>query len=178
MLTHQASYTYVESEGVRIFTAVLLPNPHETFPTVLIRTPYVDALEKLDEEEICSNYLKEYHHWLSRGYAIVLQHCRGRGKSDGDCVPYINERKDGLTIQAWIREQPFYNGELFLKGNSYLSTVHYVTAPFASDIKGAIFHVMDTERYRVCYRNGCFKIGLHGNWYVKMYHAKAKRKKN
>ena len=172
------SYEYVISNGTRLFTAVLLPDAKSKFPSVIIRTPYVDALESLSEDEICLNYANEYSKWLERGYAVVIQHCRGRGKSDGDCIPYINEREDTRTLYDWVRHQSFYNGELFLKGGSYLTSVHYCAAPFDNDIKGAVFGIQDSERYNICYRNGFLKKGLHGNWYVGMYKAKSKRKKH
>lgn len=178
MITYRVDYTYVISKDAKLFTAILLPNDKEQFPTVVIRTPYVDALEALSEEEICVQYMKEHEKWLERGYALVIQHCRGRGKSEGDCIPYINERDDSRTLYAWIREQRFYNGELFLKGGSYLTSVHYCAAPFDNDIKGAVFGIQDSERYNICYRNGFLKKGLHGNWYIGMYKAKSKMKKH
>ena len=107
-----------------------------------------------------------------------MQHCRGRGKSTGDCVPYIYEREDGLNLQQWIRQHSFYNGELYLVGHSYTSSVHYVTAPFAEDIKGAVLQVQDCERYNCNYRNGFYKMGLHGGWYVNMYKKKTIREKS
>ncbi len=171
-------YEYVISKGTRLFTAVLLPDAKNKFPSVIIRTPYVDALEALTEEEICGLYMRENAKWLEHGYAVVIQHCRGRGKSEGDCIPYINERDDSRALYAWVREQRFYDSELFLKGGSYLTSVHYCAAPFDDDIKGAIFGIQDSERYNICYRNGFLKKGLHGNWYVGMYKAKSKMKKH
>lgn len=82
--------------------------------------------ENEKEENIVISYLNEYKSSLSHGYAVVIRHCRGRGKSDGDCIPYINEREYGLDLQQWIRKQSFYNGEIFLKGKSYLTSVNYV----------------------------------------------------
>ncbi len=178
MIKYVADYKYIESDGTKLFTVILLPNATEKFPVILIRDPYVDKFEEEKEENIAINYLNENKEWLKRGYAVVMQHCRGRGKSEGDCIPYINEREDGLTLQEWVRKQPFYNGEIFLKGVSYLTSVHYATAPFAEDIKGAIFGVQDSERYNICYRNGFLKRALHGSWYVGMYKAKSHRKKN
>ena len=173
-----ADYHYVDANGTKLFTVVLLPNAQDKFPVVVLRNPYVDIHENEKEESIASTYLNRYIDWLERGYAVVFQHCRGRGKSDGDWIPYINEREDGLLLQEWIRKQSFYNGELFLKGDSYGTSVHYVTAPFADDIRGAIFGVQDTERYNICYRNGFMKKGLHGSWYVREYKAKSLVKKN
>ena len=63
-------------------------------------------------------------------------------------------------------------------GVSYTTSVHFATAPFAEDIKGAIFGVQDSNRYNICYRNGFLKKGLHGEWYVEMYKAKSHIKKN
>jgi len=171
-------YEYVPSGSVRLFTAILLPNATEKFPVVILRNPYVDKYETIDEAEIVREYTELNVDWLKSGFAVVMQHCRGRGKSEGDCIPYINEREDGLALQAWIRKQPFYNGELFLRGNSYLTSVHYATAPFADDIKGAIFGVQDCERYNICYRNGFKKVGLNASWYVQNYKTKSHLKKN
>ncbi len=171
-------FEYLEVSDAKLFTIICLPDSTGTFPTVIYRTPYVDADETLGEEEICQNKLKDSAPWMESGYAVVFQHCRGRGKSSGDCIPYIYEREDGLFLQDWIRKQPFYNGELYLCGGSYSSSVHFVTAPFASDIKGAVLQVQDCERYNCNYRNGFYKMGLHGGWYVSMYKRKIIPEKN
>lgn len=147
MINYAADYKYIESQGTKLFTVVLLPDSAGKFPVVIIRSPYVDSYENEKEENIVIEYLNANKEWLNHGYAVVIQHCRGRGKSEGDCIPYINEREDGLVLQNWIRKQEFYNGEIFLKGLGYLTSVHYATAPFADDIKGAIFGVQDSERY-------------------------------
>ena len=178
MTNFTAFYKYIESDGTRLFTVVTLPDSSGKFPVVVVRTPYVDIYEDEKEENIVDIYLKEFDEFLKHGYAVVIQHCRGTGKSDGDCIPYIYERKDGLNLYDWIRSQSFYNGELYLKGSSYLSSVLYLTAPFADDIKGAIFSVQDYNRYNVCYRNGFLKKGLHGSWYVRMYKKKSHMEKN
>ena len=104
-------HRYLEMpDGARIFTAVCLPSAEGTFPVVLCRSPYVDSEQELAESEVCERLADAHRNWLDGGYAVVYQHCRGRGKSSGDCIPYINEREDGLSLQDWIRNQPFYNG--------------------------------------------------------------------
>lgn len=173
-----AFWKYLAFNGADLFTLIYLPASSGKFPTVLYRAPYVDDDEFASEEAVCEKYFLEFKAWIDGGYAVAFQHCRGRGKSTGDCIPYINEREDGLFFQDWVRKQPFYNGELYLCGGSYTSSVHFVTAPFADDIKGAILQIQDTERYNCNYRNGFFKIGLHGGWYVDMYKKKSIRQKN
>ena len=173
----QAYHKYLLNNEAELFTVICLPDDKGRYPTVIYRTPYVDSEETLSEGEICAKKAEHYATWIEHGYAVVFQHCRGRGKSGGDCVPYIYEREDGLALRKWIREQPFYNGELYLRGQSYGSSVHFTTAPFEDDIKGAVLEVQDCERYNCNYRNGFYKMGLHGGWYVSMYKKKSNLKK-
>ena len=171
-------YQYIESVGAELFTIVCLPDEADKYPAVIFRSPYVDSEEQYSENVLCDIAADNFSDWVSAGYAVVYQHCRGRGKSSGDCIPYIFEREDGLLLQEWIRTQPFYNGELYLCGSSYTSSVHFVTAPFAPDIKGAVLEVQDCERYNCNYRNGFYKMGLHGGWYVRMYKKKSNLNKS
>ncbi|MBR2453774.1 MAG: CocE/NonD family hydrolase [Clostridia bacterium] len=171
-----SEYQYLKLNGESFFTAILLPEKNGRFPTVLCRSPYVSAAVDMPEEEIVQKYLLSYENWLRRGYAVIFQHCRGQGKSTGAFIPYVNEREDGLALREWIRSQSFYNGELFLLGASYSATLHYATAPFEDDIKGAVLEVQDTERYRLWYRNGQMRKG-HANWHFKLYKAKCKLNK-
>ena len=174
----QMHYVYLSCQDAALFTVIMLPGDAEKYPTVVYRTPYVDAEEMLTQEEIGAKKAEEFAPWLDAGYAVVFQHCRGRGKSTGDCIPYINEREDTLALYDWIRSQAFYNGEIFLYGRSYTTSVHLVAAPFADDIKGAVLEVQDSERYNCNFRNGFYKMGLHGGWYVNMYKKKSNLKKS
>ena len=176
-MSKQSRWLYLPVEGAELFTVVCLPVQAQTCPVLLYRTPYVDEMETMGEEEICRLVRDMHSSWLESGYAVVFQHCRGRGKSTGDCIPYIYEREDSLALQAWVRTQPFYQGELYLYGRSYSSSVHFVTAPFADDVKGAVLAVQDSQRYNANYRNGFYKPALHGEWYVGMYKKKSLRQK-
>ena len=73
-------FEYVPSDGIRLFTVAMLPSREGAYPTVVIRCLYVDWLETWTEKDICDLYEKENESWLKRGYAVVYQHCRGRGK--------------------------------------------------------------------------------------------------
>ncbi|MBE6731994.1 MAG: CocE/NonD family hydrolase [Ruminococcaceae bacterium] len=177
-LGHIAYSEYVESDGCKLFTVVTLPEKEGKFPTVIMRSPYVDNDEFTDEETVLKNHLGCKETFLNEGFAVVDQHCRGRGKSEGIFVPFIDERKDGLNLHNWIRKQNFYDGSLYLFGGSYTSAVHLATAPFASDIKGALLEVMTTELYHAAFRNGIYKVGLHGIWFEGNFKNKQIRNKN
>ena len=174
---HYVDYLYLNHDGECFFTIVLLPEKDGVFPIVVSRSPYVKDAVDIPESEVAQAYYSKMKNWLDRGYGVLFQHCRGQGKSTGAFVPYIYEREDGLAFREWIRKQSFYNGELFLVGASYTSSLHYATAPFEKDIKGAIFEVQDSERYRLWYRNGQMRKG-HANWHFKLYKDKCNINKN
>ena len=170
-------YEYLKINGNRLFTMILLPEKDNKFPVVICRSPYVSNAVGKPDDEVLQDCLQAYEKWLDRGYAIIFQHCRGRGKSAGGFVPYIYEREDGLLLRQWIREQAFYNGELFLMGGSYTASLHYETAPFEEDILGAVFEVQDSERYNLWYRNGQMRKG-HANWHFELYKSSVGSKKD
>ena len=174
---HYTFYKYLDINGEKLFTICLLPCEKGKFPIVISRSPYVKNAVDMPEDEVVREHYEKVKPWLERGYAILFQHCRGQGKSTGAFVPYVHEREDGLAFLEWIRKQPFYNGEIYLVGGSYTASLHYATAPFAADIKGAVFEVQDSERYRLWYRNGQMRKG-HANWHFGLYKDKCDIKKN
>ena len=156
------------TDGVKLYTVGVAPANAKKCPIVIIRTPYVK-----EQRTDMVAWEKLRHVYVSRGYACVFQHCRGCGMSEGDWVPYEYERADGLALLDFVRKLPWYNGEIFLLGASYSSSVHFSYLDTDSpDVKGASLIVQDCNRYNICYRNGFFKIGLTGNWFVKGYKKK------
>ena len=162
--------TYLEMrDGVRLYTVLARPKECEKCPIVVIRSPYSSG--EPNPRKLCEDHLD----LLLAGYAVAFQHCRGKGRSEGDCIPYINEHNDGLDFLAALRKLSFYDGAFYLYGASYLSSVHlsYLREKPA-DVKGAFLAVIEDNRYNILYRNGFFKCGLHGDWYaLKMYKTKS-----
>ena len=159
-------YMFELADGVRLYTVVQLPEQKGKFPVIIIRTPYAPTAADPKSQTLLDNMQSEDTH----GYVVVTQHCRGTGKSEGICQAYLNERNDGLALLAWIRNQPFYNGEIFLSGNSYLTSVHYSWMNIKQpDVKAAFLPVQDSERYNALYRHGFYKTGGHGQWVINMY---------
>ena len=156
---------FTMSDGVRLYTRIILPEENKKFPIVFIRTPYdqVRNGEPYPEDEY-----KDEQFFIKNGYAIVLQHTRGKGDSEGVCMPYC-ERQDGLETLELIRKLPFYNGEIYLYGASYLSTVHlcYISTK-PKDIKAAALDVQLDNMYLKTYRNGCCYRFANPNWWMSM----------
>ena len=155
-------------DGVRLYTCMVRPPDGVKCPIVVKRNPYVKE-ERCDPKKFAGNHAESFR----RGYAYIEQHCRGCGMSEGEWIPYDAERTDGLATLEWVRRLPWYNGEIFVEGSSYLASVHWAyldTNP--PDVKGACLSVQEVDRYNIAYRNGFFKIGLHGGWFVNGYKKK------
>lgn len=156
------------SDGVLLYTRYAVPKGKGKCPVVYIRTPYEHSynrhydISKYAEDELAMSF-------ITRGYAVLIQHCRGKGDSEGVCIPYENEEKDGLETLDYIRALPFYNGEIYITGASYLATVHlsYLSEK-QSDIKGACLCIQTDRLYFRNYRNGLnYKLN-NINWWSSM----------
>ncbi len=166
--TNKGSYVtvtedfFVMRDGVRLYTRCTHLNNLDKCPIIFMRTPY----DKSGEEIVPDNYAND--DFVKNGYAVIRQHCRGTGNSEGDCIPYI-ERNDGLDTLDIIRKLPFYNGEIYLVGGSYLATVHYsYLSAKPKDVKGAVFSIQTDRMYFRNYKNGCCWDFCNINWWLKM----------
>lgn len=157
---------FTVSDGTKLYTRIIVPAEYNQCPIVFQRTPYEPSHNGTAHAlESCENDM-----FVKSGYAVILQHCRGRGDSEGDCIPYgYAERTDALDTLEIIRTLPFYNGEIYLCGGSYLSTVHLLYLdPTPTDIKGAALSIQTDRMYFRNYRNGCCYDFCNINWYKGM----------
>lgn len=159
--------------GVRLYTRCILPKAGGKCPIIFTRTPY-DPQELPKPFGVAKDwYERSFLPYLSHGYALVHQHCCGTGMSEGEFSAYMRERGDGLDTLAWIREQPFYNGEIFVMGGSYTSFVHLSYLDSADDIKGAALSVEPANMYKGYHEHGVFKKDIHFGWFMDHYHKKS-----
>ena len=105
-------------DGVRLYTRIVLPSEQGKFPIVFIRNPYDEP--RNGEPYPLENYENDL--FLKNGYAIVHQHVRGSGDSEGEMRPY-REREDGLDTLEIIRSKPFYNGEIYVTWLPYIFAI-------------------------------------------------------
>ena len=98
-------------DGIKLNTEIYLPADYqkgEKLPTILSRTPY-DIGTKIDIIFPLAAF----------GYAIVFQDCRGRGKSEGEFRPFIDEGDDGEDTLKYIEQQEWFDGNIGTFGGSY-----------------------------------------------------------
>ena len=166
---YKSEIRYLPVDGDLLCTVVLWPAEGDRFPAIVYRCPYEKETVGMTEDELILRVENEFSKFVDAGYAFFFQQCRGCGKSTGDFSPIVHERTEGLALQQYVRESEICDGELYLLGGSYTTLVHYVTAPFADDVKGASLESMVTEQYGMFYRNGFFKINLYGGWHRSVY---------
>lgn len=157
------------SDGIRLYTYIYLPGDgKEKYYTIFRRDPYLPAPENAVEETLT----EDDGEFVSAGFAVVVQRCRGKGGSEGECIPFHNERRDGLETLSWISSQPFFNGTVYLSGTSYNSFVHLSYMDSAPDfVKGAYLSVMPSDGSKAMFTNGIMKADLYPLWFLCMYHS-------
>jgi len=94
-------------DGVKLATGIFLPDRNGRWPVVLIRTPYGK------NTQATSNAV-----WTGRGFALVVQDCRGKFKSEGAYNPFVDDGRDGYDTVEWIAKQPWSNGKVGMFGAS------------------------------------------------------------
>ena len=103
-------------DGVELATDIFLPALEgkvlsEKMPTLLLRTPY-----NISDSESSNG---EGSWYARRGYAVVLQDCRGCFRSGGKVNFLLPEAEDGYDTLCWIAQQPWSNGEVGSWGTSW-----------------------------------------------------------
>ena len=99
-------------DGVRLATDVYLPDGPGPFPAVLVRLPYDKNGRYCWMPFIAT-------HVIARGYAFVPQDVRGRFRSEGEPLAFVNEVADGYDTIDWLAQQPWSNGDVGMWGDSY-----------------------------------------------------------
>jgi putative CocE/NonD family hydrolase len=148
------------SDGVSLAATIYLPaDPEKSeliplegrFPTVLKRTPY----GRMD-------YLRDAFMYVSRGYAVMAQDTRGRGDSEGEFHPLVDEKADGDETINWIAAQPWSDGNVGMIGGSYVGLVQWHAAYKGNPhLKTLVSQVTAGPALNDCpFVYGCFTPGI------------------
>ena len=133
-------------DGVRLSNDVFLPRAAGRYPTILLRTPY---------ETLHEPHIEWAVWWARRGYAVVIQDCRGRFESEGTFYPYRDDGPDGHDTLEWISRQSWYDGKIGTSGRSYGGIFQWQLAPFRSPYLTAMApQVIMGDYFKDCHRIG------------------------
>ena len=144
------------TDGVNLMANVFKPAQEGAYPVIVMRTPYGKGGPQHGEAR----------GFAANGYVFVAQDCRGRGDSEGNWYPGINERKDGLDTHQWILAQPWCNGSIGTTGGSYVGYTQWITAPGAGDYLKAMLTVVPLfDWYEgCCYVGGALNYAQMVDW--------------
>ena len=109
-------------DGVTLSADLYLPvetGTAQQHPAILTRTPYVKA---------SASMLDLGRYFAGRGYVFVAMDVRGRGDSEGEFVPYVNDGRDGYDAIEWCAAQPWCTGAVGTFGGSYLGRIQWLAA--------------------------------------------------
>ncbi len=144
------------SDGVRLATDVYLPAGTGPFPTVLLRTPY-------------GRSARQSAHIVGLGIAVVVQDMRGRFDSEGENLPFHGcgwtEHRDGADTVAWIRQQPWSDGQVGSAGGSAGGITQNLLAAAAPEgLAAQYIAVAIGSLYEATYIGGAFRQADIENW--------------
>lgn len=109
-------------DGVRLATDVYLPDGDSSpGDTILIRLPY-DKSGAYTFIPLIAKY------FMARGYRVVAQDVRGKFRSEGQALLFVNEVRDGEDTLDWIVAQPWSNGRVAMWGDSYYGYTQWAAA--------------------------------------------------
>jgi len=142
-------------DGVNLATDVYFPDGPGPFPVVLVRTPY----HRVGQQGTARRF-------VGRGYAFVVQDCRGKYDSEGQFTPLVDEARDGQATLDWIANQRWCNGRIGMWGRSYLGIVQVPAACGGHDaLKCIAPSVAPGSYFRDWIRyDGCFALGNAIRW--------------
>jgi uncharacterized protein len=96
-------------DGVKLNATLYRPAAqNQGLPVIVTITPYVT-----DRFHDVGAY------FATHGYVFAAIDSRGRGNSEGEFIPWMQEAPDGFDAIQWLAQQPFADGQVGMWGGSY-----------------------------------------------------------
>ena len=127
------------------------------FPVILERTPYGKGVESRSERSLAHMERAKLRAevaalFVSRGYVVIYQDCRGRYNSSGVFQKYLDDAADGYDTCAWIVRQPWCDGQIGTKGLSYAAHTQAALASLGAPGIAAMF--LDSGGFSNAFQGG------------------------
>ncbi|MFT4233475.1 MAG: CocE/NonD family hydrolase [Microbacterium sp.] len=100
-------------DGVHLARDVHLPDgasPSSPGDTILIRLP-------CDKHGTSTIIPEIAGYFNAHGHRVVAQDVRGRFRSEGEALLFVNEQRDGYDSIEWVTQQPWSNGRVAMWGD-------------------------------------------------------------
>ncbi|HQN51890.1 MAG TPA: CocE/NonD family hydrolase, partial [Phenylobacterium sp.] len=148
-------------DGVKLATDVYRPARDGKplpgrFPVILERTPYGKTVVSRSELSVANpkplSRAEVARFFVSKGYVVIYQDCRGRYGSEGKFVKYLSDGADGYDTCAWIVKQPWCDGKIGTMGLSYAA--HTQGALGSAGAPGVAAMFLDSGGFANAYQGG------------------------
>ena len=105
-------------DGVKLNATLYRPlDQKDPLPCVFTLTPYISQ-----------SYHDRGMYFAAHGYVFATVDVRGRGNSEGEFMPMLQEAKDGHDVVEWLATQSYCNGKVTMWGGSYAGYDQWATA--------------------------------------------------
>lgn len=104
-------------DGVHLNATLYVPSETSTAPAIVLLTPYISQA-----------YHDRGMYFAAHGYPFLVVDVRGRGNSEGEFRPLINEAKDAYDVVEWLAQQSYCDGHVAMWGGSYSGYVQWAAA--------------------------------------------------
>lgn len=141
-------------DGVKMRADVYRPDDGGAYPVLLARTPY--GKQGVNGEGKAR-----------RGYVVVVQDTRGRGRSEGRFDPFMDDERDGYDAVEWAARLPGSNGKVGMFGGSYGGATQVFAAMASPPHLVALFPVFPAIGYgthNILFEGGAFRQLLASSW--------------
>ena len=127
-------------------------------PALLLRTPYL-------KEGAFGSVFAPFDA-VARGYAVVIQDCRGTGESRGELHPFLQEIDDGYDTVEWCAAQEWCDGRVGMYGMSYMGATPWLAAIATPPSLRTIATFMTGSDFLEgwTYEGGAFHLGFNTGW--------------
>jgi uncharacterized protein len=161
----------VARDGTVLRADVYRPDAEGVYPTLLLRSPY----GKRRRGHMAQN--TEVHYFPQRGYNVVIQDTRGRGRSDGVYYPFLQDGPDTYDAVEWAATQPWSDGNVGMVGQSYLASVQYAVTGLNPPHLRALSPVAGGASHfeRTIYRRGVLELQWRLAYFTAMERLSYKR---
>lgn len=113
-------------DGVELSVDLYLPAEPGSYPVLLHRTPADN--NRAGRVGISQAPAEHWKQLAAQGYIVAAADVRGRGDSDGQFIPFVNEASDGAATIAWLRNFKEANGKVGLFGSGYAAFCAWAAA--------------------------------------------------
>lgn len=149
----------VMRDGLVLRSNIYLPEEGGCYPVIFMRTPY----EKESLETKARYTLPKLY--TEAGYGVVVQDCRGTGRSDGRYQPWLCDAEDGYDTVEWIASQPWCSGKIGMMGSSNLGATQLLTASMRPPHLTCICPSGTSAGFPF-FKNGIFDLAGTSIWYM------------